>query len=307
MICLAAIGLHLALRRQRLSIVAAVITGAIALSVYELPPGGGLPLQSDPPVVVAGVPAEDAPLWKWLRDEVPDDSTIQAFPAYPNESIERFHMYGQTVHALAITNGDAQSTGIGSDTTSSIADPRWAGAARALRTLGVDYVTIMPELYAELGVGQPDVHHPPAGFRVARVFPDGTAVWRVTAAPRDGLGIFQRDLWWTPTQRSGRSWRYMRDEGVVHLYVPVAGHYRLTFGARSAAAPRPMVVDLPDNQTLRATVGPEREVATAVGLPAGRSDIKIQNPGYAADHIPSGDPRAWSFEISDLSLTRLGG
>ena len=150
-ICLGAIGLHLALRGQRPLVVALFIAPLIALAAFELPPAGGLPLLSGPPILVSGSTADKVPAWRWLRDEVPDDSTVHAFPSYPNELVERYHMYGQTVHGLSITNGDAQGIGIGSDVTSSIADPRWPGAARDLRTLGVDYVTVMPELFQFLG------------------------------------------------------------------------------------------------------------------------------------------------------------
>lgn len=307
-ICLAAIGLHLALRGRRPPVIALVIAPLIALAVLELPPGsGGLPLQNGPPIIVSGGEADDVAVWRWLRDEVPDSATLHAFPAYPNELVERYHMYGQTVHGLSITNGDAQAIGIGSDLTSSIADPRWPGAASALRTLGVDYVTVMPELYELQGLSPPDVNHPPAGFRVARVFPDDTAVWRVTAAPRDGLGIAESIMWWTPTRRSGRNWRFMRDDAVVHLYAPFSGRYRVEFRARSAGGPRDLVVEVDGDRSLGTTVGAERTLETVLDLPAGRTDVRLISPDYAADDIPSGDPRAWSFEVSDMTLTRLDG
>jgi len=303
-IVLGAVGLHLLLRNRRPAVVAAALVPVLAIAVLELPPGGGLPLQSGPPVTVSGVPADRLPMWRWMRDELPRDSVVQAFPAYPNELIERYHMYGQTVHALALTNGDAQQIGIGSDLTSSIADPRWPGAAADLATVGVDAVTIMPELYAAIGVNPPAVDAPPPGFEVAKVFPDGNAVWRVVAPPRDGLAFVAADEWWTPKPRGGRAWRFMRDAATIHLYAPVAGRYRVELGVRSAAGPRPLVAEIDGRQVAATTVGPQREVGVDVDLPAGRTDLRLAQPDYAAQDIPSGDPRAWSFEVSDATLTR---
>jgi hypothetical protein len=230
---------------------------------------------------------------------------VQAFPSYPNELVERYHMYGQRVHQLDITNGDPQQVGVGSDLTSSTADPRWPGVAADLATVGVGYVTVIPELYGIVQVNPPDVNNPPPGFAVAKVFPDGNALWRVTAAPRDGLAFVKIDNWWTPARREGRNWRFMRDKAIVHLYVPTAGRYRVDFRAHSAAGPRPLVLEDGDTQVLSTTVGAERSLSTTLELPAGRTDVTIVNPGYTAQAIPSGDPRAWSFEVSDLALTRL--
>ena len=194
-IVLGAVGLHLALRGRRPWVGAMAVVPLLAVAFLELPPGGGLPLQSGAPITVSGVPADQLPLWRWLHDSVPRDSTVQAFPSYPNETVERYHMFGQTVHQLAITNGDPQQTGVGSDLTSSTADPRWPGVATDLATVGVNYVTVIPELYGIVGVNPPDVNNPPAGFRVARVFPDGNAAWKVVARPRDGLAFVKIIDW----------------------------------------------------------------------------------------------------------------
>ena len=97
----------------------------------------------------------------------------------------------------------------------------------------------------------------------------------------------------------------MRDDAVVHLYAPVAGRYRVEFRARSAGAPRDMVVEVDGHEALARTVGAEQPLETVLELPAGRTDLRLVDPDYAADDIPSGDPRAWSFEVSDMTLTRL--
>ncbi|MGD9572515.1 MAG: hypothetical protein AB7V62_11550 [Thermoleophilia bacterium] len=304
-IVLAALGIHLALRGRRPAVGLAVLVPLVAIAFLELPPGGGLPLTSGAPITVAGVPAEDLPLWTWVRDETPDDAIVHAFPSYPNELVERYSMYGQRVHGRAITNGDAQQIQVGSDFTTSVADPRLPGAARDLATVGADYVTVIPELYGIVGVNPPDVNNPPDGFAVEQVFPDGTAAWRVTAEPRDGLAFVAVKDFWAPQGRDGLSWRFMRDDAVVHLYAPQAGDYTVDFRIRSADdSPRPLVIEADGDEVLDATVGPEQAVSLDLTLPEGRTDLRLVNPGYSAQDIPSGDPRAWSFEVSDMTLTR---
>jgi hypothetical protein len=176
--------------------------------------------------------------------------------------------------------------------------------ARDLATVGVDYVTVIPELYGIVGVPPPDVNTPPPGFEVAKVFPDGNAAWQVVARPRDGVAFVAVDNWWSPEQRDGLRWRFMRETAVVHLYAPVAGRYRVDYRMHSAAGPRPLTVEVGGEQHLETTVGAERALTMTLDLPAGLTDLRFTNPGYAAQDIPSGDPRAWSFEVSDLTLTR---
>jgi hypothetical protein len=57
------------------------------------------------------------------------------------------------------------------------------GTPERLARAGVRYAVINPWAYRTLGISEgPDVRNPPPGFRVARVFDDGTAIWEVTAA-----------------------------------------------------------------------------------------------------------------------------
>lgn len=215
LICVAAIGLVALVRRRPPLVAGAVAAVMIGVALLELPPGGGLPLQSAPPVLLGGKAPEDVPVWAWLRDEAPRDAIVWNFPADANEGVERFFMYGQLVHGLTIANGDPQLVGIGSDMTSSLPDPTRPGAAERLATLGVDYATIDPGLYALVGRPAPDPAHPPAGFAAVATFPGGSAVWRVTAAPEDAVAIFQRSTWWPPERVGGRQWRYMLS--LIHI------------------------------------------------------------------------------------------
>ena len=234
LICVAAIGLAAAIRGRRPAVAAAMVAAAIAASVLELPPGGGVPVPSDPPVTLDGRAPEDVPMWAWLRDEAPEDAIVWNFPAVPNEGIERFHMYGQLVHGRTIANGDPQLVGIGTDMTLTDPDPSTPGAAERLSTLGVDLVTIDPALYALAGLPAPDPDRPPAGFAAEQVFPDGSAVWRVTAPPADAISIFHRTTWWPPERIGSREWRFMRDTAEMTVWARRAGTYDVRFGVAPA-------------------------------------------------------------------------
>ena len=304
LICVAAVGLAAIVRR---SVVAAafVVPLAIIASALELPPGGGLPLQSDVPVLLGGRLPADVPMWAWLRDEAPGDAEVYAFPAYPDEQLERFHMFGQLVHGRTIANGDPQLTGVGTDMTSAYADPRVPGAAGALSTLGIDLVTVSPDLYASVAVNPPAAASPPPGFTVVRAFPDGSAVWRVAAPRSDGLAIFQRSSWWPPERFEGRPWRYMRETARVTIFAPRAGRHRVTFEARNAAVgQRALRIDLPGDGSQEITVGARRTVTLDLSLQEGRNDVRLTNLGAPARPVAPGDPRVVSVQVSPWTVER---
>ena len=237
LICVAAIGLRGHARR---SVVAAafVVPLAIIASVFELPPGGGLPLQSDVPVLLGGSLPADVPMWAWLRDEAPRDAEVYAFPAYPDEQLERFHMFGQLVHGRTIANGDPQLTGVGTDMTSAYADPRVPGAAGALSTLGIDLVTVSPDLYTSVAVNPPDAASPPCrvhrGARVPRRQRDLAG----RSAPLRRPGDLPALVVVAARAVRGPPWRYMRETARVTIFAPRAARYRVTFDARNAPGGR---------------------------------------------------------------------
>lgn len=304
LICVAAIGLAAVVRGRRPVVVAGVAAIAVALSALELPPGGGLPLRSDPPLLLGGLPADRVPLWLWLRDVPPRDTVVWNFPAYPDESVERFHMYGQLVHGLTISNGDPQLVGIGTDMTSEDPDPRTPGVAERLSTLGVDYATVDARLFAAVGVPAPDPERPPGGFRLVRSFGDGSAVWKVTATPLDAMSIFQRSSWWPPEPVDGREWRFMRDTARMTVWAPRAGTYRVDFGIASFPA-RTLRIEDPAGGRHRVSAGAARDAVMTTTLAAGRSDFRLTNEGAAAVPAAPGDPRIVSLRVSEWSLTRV--
>ena len=305
LICLAALGLT-AVARRSIVVGAVVVPLAIVASALELPPRERVPLPSNVPVLLGGRLPEDVPIWAWVRDEAAPDAQIYAFPAYPDEQLERFHMYGQLVHGRTIANGDPQLTGIGTDMTSAFPDPRVPGAARALSALGVDLVTVSPELYAAVGANPPNPWHPPSGFAPVRAFDDGSAIWRVTATPLDAVAIFQRSAWWTPERVVGRPWRYMQETARVTIYAPRAEAYRVMFQARNAEAgeSRRVRLELPGGSSQEVTVGAHRRVALDVSLQPGRNDVRLVNLGPPAHPITGTEAPAVSVRVSPWTVRR---
>lgn len=308
LIVLAAVGLAALIRNRGPLLAMGIVAAAVAVSAVELAPGGGLPLQTDPPLTVNGQAPEDVPTWAWLRDNAPRDALLYEFPGGANEFLERYHMHGQLVHGLRIVNGDPVGRSIGSDVTSAYPNPGVPHTAERLAGLGVDYVAIDPWLWAVVGAAVPaDLATVPPGFRPVRTFPDGSAVWEVTAAPVDAVPIFQRSTWWAPEQVDGREWRYMDDRSAMWVYAPEAGDYRVSFSARSRppGLTRQLAVEGPDGRTRRAQIGPERDLAFTVTLQKGRNDFTLVNEGAPGRQISASDLRVVSMRISEWAVTAV--
>jgi hypothetical protein len=308
LIVVAAVGLWWLARRMRPAAGAVLLVLALGISLFELPPGAGVPLPSDPPLALAGLAPEDVPAWAWLRDEAPRDTLVYNFPAGADELIERYHMYGQVVHGLRIVNGDPVGRSIGSDVTTGTGSPTAPDAAARLRTLGVDLVLISPPIYAAGGLASPDPYTPPPGFRLSRIFPDASALWTITAPPLDAVAIFQRSSWWPPQLRGGREYRFLRDEGRMWVHAPEAGRHRVTFALRSipVSVPRTLEISGPGGWRRTVTAGEERTVTLEVDLRAGRNDFTLTNTGAPAAPLRPGDTRVISQQMSMWDLTRLG-
>jgi hypothetical protein len=309
-IVLGAIGLAALVQRRHAIVAGAVLVVAVGVATVELPPGGGLPLQTDPPLTVNGRAPEDVPTWAWLRDNAPRDAILYEFPGGANEFLERYHMHGQLVHGLTIVNGDPVGRGIGSDVTSAFPNPGVPHAAERLAGLGVDLVAVDPWLWSVVGTAPPaDLASVPPGFRALKTFPDGSAVWAVTARPDPAVPIFQRLTWWAPERVGEREWRYMKDEAAMWVYAPRAGTYRVSFGARSRppSRVRHLVIDGPGGQVEQFDVGRAAELSFTVRLKAGRNDFALTNEGAPARQISASDLRIVSIQMSEWTVARAPG
>jgi hypothetical protein len=210
--------------------------GLVAVSAIELPVA--LPISSAPPLVVNGpnsAPASQFAVWTWLSTQKPDGilmelpaSSIQPLPFA--SFMDRIWMYGQTIHHWPIANGGLGEESVGNAFGRLVGDPRFPDSAVNLATAGVRVVVVNPWAYRESGMQPPNTRHPPTGYVLDRWYPDGTAVWRVTAHAAPGLAVFDAGFSRWP---DGNSWELTQPSGTVALYTPHGGTFFLELSAVS--------------------------------------------------------------------------
>lgn len=310
LLMLAAIGLAALLRGRTPTTKVAVISTVVILSALELPVGPPVskPINSDVPLRVEGLEATQLPTWAWLKHRDTDE-IVYEYPGGPNEAIERFYMYGQTIHGHRITNGSISPGQIGEDFMNANGDVTWPGVPERLAGLGIDLVTVNPWAYAMAGVAAPPTDHPPAGFEVVGVFPNGSAVWRVTADPAAAVAVPRQAGWWAPEVIDGELWRWMTRRARVTVIAPEAGRFRIRFPARGLNAGEGARFGVwlsgPFGTTPKRMVGPDRELSFDVTLPAGRSDVWVETSGPRPQRVNPGDDRFATIQVADWEITRV--
>jgi len=307
LLVLAALGLRELIRDRSDLVRASVIAVVLIGSAMELPNGApaAAVIRSAPPVVVDGRTAEQVPTWRWLRDNR-DGEIVFEQPGGPNEFLDRYFMFGQTVHGHPIVNGGLSVRSIATDFARANQDVRWPGIAPRLAGLGVDLVAVNPWFYGALGMVPPDVADPPPGFRVLRRFGDGSAVWEVVARPAAAVAIPRAEGWWDPELRDGRIRRWMHTRARVTVVAPEAGDYVLRTRARGLEGDYTLSVTASGDTVGTAAVGPEDgDVAIPVTLPAGESDLWLVSD-RPPRRIGGGDLRVVTMQLSDVTLTRAG-
>jgi hypothetical protein len=313
LLVVAAIGLSALLRNKTTLTRVALVSGVFLISAMELPAGApaGRVISSDLPLRLEGQRPEDVPVWRWIADNA-DGAIIFETPGLPNEFIERYFMYGQLIHGERIVNGSLGDDRIGHNVQQANAFLDSPGVPERLATLGVDYVTIHPWAYPATGMPTPDPENPPPGFAHVRSFPDGTAIWRVTARPDDAVAIPRSEGWYPPQQPEGpggRVWRWMSDRSMTTLFAPRAGRHTVRFDARGLWPDRGNRYELSlvdaDGETIGTErVREERGLSFEVDLPAGRTDLFLETDGPAPQPPIEGDPRGVTIAVSEWSLTR---
>lgn len=306
LLMVAAIGLHALTRNRGPLWSVAVISCALIISFAELPPGApaGTAIASDVPVRINGEPPERVPAWAWLRDH-PQETIVLETAGMPDEWTERFFMYGQIVHGHRIANGNVPAQQIAHSMLAENGDPRWSGVAARLAALGIGVVTVHPFAYDRAGLTAPDPDRPPAGFEVLASFPDGSAVWRVTAAPAPGVALPFGSGWWAPERGAGGASRWMMQEGDVAVRVDRAGTYRIDATANGLrGAPAEIRLEGPGvRDTAWVTVSVPTPVTFTAELPAGTTGLRLVSR-RPAEVIGGGDARAVTVNVGDWTVAR---
>ena len=308
LLVVAALGLRELIRNRSDLVRVSVICLVFIISALELPIGApaGAVVTSGPPVVVNGQTAGNVPSWTWLADNRPGAIVFEQ-PGVPSEALDRYFMFGQTVHGHPIANGGVGVRSISTDFEKSNMDVQWPGVPERLAGLGIDMVTVNPWFYGMLGVTPPDVDAPPEGFRVLKRFDDGSAIWEVTATPPDAVAIPRAEGWWDPQLIDGEIWRWMHKRARTTVVAKEVGEYVLTFRARGGFdRSYRLTITGPGGTVGRTIVGPDpRTVSMRVTLEAGGTDLWSVSD-RAPKYISAADLRAVTIQMTDWTLTRVG-
>ncbi len=215
-----------------------IIAAALVITAADLTTA--LPVITSPPATADSQAPADRQGWAWLRDQ-PGAGAVVEYPTGPYRNVPELeqlrHVWqiGQIVHGRPVLNGfgpmgqavDRRSI----DLPQQVGDPAMPGAAEDLATAGVAFATVHPWAYGQYRLGTPpDASRPPAGFALAATFPDGTAVWRVTASPAPVLAVFRQPGFAAPELRDGRTWHPMgAPVAQVTTWAPARGTHTLEF------------------------------------------------------------------------------
>ena len=253
-----------------------IIAAAMMITFADL--ATTIPTPTATPVTAGGVPPSEVAAWQWLRSHN-DDSAIIQYPTVPEEytpageSLERIYSYGQTLHGRPTVNGALFPGQRSFDFLAQVSDPSRPGSARDLATVGVRLAVVYPWGYESLG--RPAAFaptRPPRGFAVEKVFPDGTAIWRVTAAPRGGIVVFRSPGFGWGVTEQGTAWHAVQQQrGDLTVWAPADGRYRIALTLRGLD---------PGEVSARAGGSPIAVRPTARGVsfesPAGRDPREIE-------------------------------
>ena len=275
--------------------------GAVLISAIELPVA--LPIPSAPPLVVNGpnsAPASQFAVWKWLSTQRPDGilmelpaSSIQPLPY--SSFMDRIWMYGQTIHHWPIANGALGESSVGNAFGRMVGDPRLPDSAANLAAAGVRVVVVNPWAFRESGSRSPDTLNPPPGYALERDYPDGTAVWRVTAPAAPALAVFDQGFERFSTMTE---WSLRKPTGTVALYTPHGGTFSIELSAYSFVRAGNVRINFGGGQvrSLSIVPGVSQPTSLQVHLPTGTTLVTVQSIA-ATGTGPGPEVRtaAWKF------------
>jgi len=271
-----------------------VIAAAIIITAVEMPTGFGI--ATGPPLLIDGRDATATPTWQWLRAH-PDGTTVIEAPAFTDEDLDREYMFGQTVHGHPIANGGLNENSAPADFDQAFGNPLFPRAAQAYATAGIGRVVIEPWAYRTLGFAPPDASSAPPGYAVEATFPDGSAIWKVTATPAAAVAFPVRSTWGLPYSSAGLRWRYALPSATMRAYAPRAQHTRVAIPARGRRAGVVYAVSItdPDGTIHHFTIREATVLHFTSALPTGLSEFHVATSAGASDAEGTVAMADWSF------------
>lgn len=298
---LGAVGLWLLVRRRSITWRLSIASVAIILTAMELPTS--LPLGTGVPIAPEGQVPEKIATWNWLRQNDPGAVVLET-PVFPSEVLDRQFLYGQLIHGHPLANGGLNEPGAATDFGREYGNPLFRASPTAYATAGINYVVVNPWAWRQAGIAPPQPDAPPKGLAVVKTFPDGSAIWRVSAQPAPAIA-FPSEGWWDPETIDGVRWRYMKDRATVTAYAPRSTRAVIRFSAQGFLPRRPYVLTVknPDGSTRTLAVRGTRNVTLRTTLPRGKSAFHLVVGGTAPRAMSASDPRVVTLRISQWEIS----
>ena len=224
-------------RRWRIWVIATVAF----VTVLDLSSGIPVPTSTPVPSRVPGRALADTPSWRWLATD-PRPGGVMSYPTerffygqYVSHADET--LFGQIIHGRPMVNGIVTTNDVAYDFAQAVSDPNGPGVAQMLATAGVRFASVDPPAAMMLGLPlNVDVARPPTGFATVVVFPDGTAIWEVTARPGPGIVVFRPPGFQTGIATGARTWHpLVQSPTTIAIWARKNGTYRVTFPVRGIA------------------------------------------------------------------------
>jgi hypothetical protein len=270
-------------------------------------------------VVVVALAAAGTTIEFWLNASTSDVSQVPpyyrvvekaapgALAEYPlakaEQAVNSDYLFWQRVHKRPLVNGAASNT-FAESAGQSVANPVSPETPSSLAALGVTTIVVRPTTYAFTG-GEAGPTKLGRGYELLGRYPDGTTVWRVTAAKAPALATFNEGFSFTETPPRQPTTRWMLGSNAkVHLYAWRPGSYLVRFRLGSYDKPRVVrVFGRGENVDVLAVAG-QREVTVPVKVPRGHSTVTIATrPG--PEQTPDG--RFVTLYVSNWQFLPIGG
>jgi hypothetical protein len=188
------------------------------------------------------------------------------------------YQFWQRLHGRPMVNIDRVDS-LPDDIMRALVHPGAQGTASQLSTLGVTAIVTRPDTLSYADPTRPPERRAQwgPGYGLVQRFPDGTSVWRVTAAPAPAVASLPMAEFGFPSSPRGSFVGYAMDSSTAHIdllsktdQVVLLRFTSATQGTRG----RTLHVTGASGE-VSAALGPSVDIATTVRVPAGRSRVAV--------------------------------